>query len=108
MKLWIDDVRPPPDDTWTWCTTGDLALAHLAHSYLSTNTANQIEMVSFDHDLGGDNTSIFVAQMIELMAHGGHKPPAWQIHSANPVGRMNLEAALMSADRLWAKEDKLG
>jgi hypothetical protein len=58
--------------------------------------------VSFDHDLGGDDTSIPVAKRIEEMAFNGERaPPRWHIHSANPIGRKNLEAALQSADRFW-------
>lgn len=108
MKLWIDDQLCPPDDSWTWVTDAAAALALVAHSYLSQNPTHHIEVISFDHDLGGDENTMPVAQMIEVMADAGHKPPAWQIHSGNTPGRMNLEAALRSADRLWAAEDNPG
>ncbi len=58
--------------------------------------------ISLDHDLGGDDTAMPVARMIEEGAYRGELPRIiWHIHSANPVGRMNLRAALESADRYW-------
>lgn len=46
VKLWLDDVRPPPDDTWTWATTAEQARGILLRS-------NVVE-ASLDHDLGYD------------------------------------------------------
>lgn len=64
-----------------------------------------IEVISLDHDLGGDDTAMPVARMIEEGAYRKELPRIkWQIHSANPVGRMNLQAALGSADRYWNEE----
>lgn len=93
-KLWIDDLRPPPDDTWEWAKdlgdTWDLL------------DMQEFELISFDHDLGGDQTTMPIARWIEEQANEGKRqPPKWAIHSANPVGRQNLEAALTSADTLW-------
>ncbi len=94
MRVWIDDLRPPPDATWTWVKTSADALELLCDE--------KVEELSFDHDLGGDDTSMPVAKWIEEQAFEGKmKPPQWAIHSANPVGRQNLEAALVSADRRW-------
>lgn len=93
MKLWIDDVRPPPDG-WVWVQTLDDAMA----AYQSEGPTE----ISFDHDLGGDETSMPLARLIEANAYiGNREPPIWHVHSANPVGRKNLEAALMNADRYW-------
>lgn len=92
MKLWIDDLRAPPDG-WVWVKTSAQAIDQLGC---------EVEEISFDHDLGGDDTAMPVAQCIEYMAHEGLlPPPKWHIHSANPVGRANLKAALESADRHW-------
>ena len=90
MYLWIDDVRPPPDDSWHWAKTSKEALDVLGCG---------VQVISFDHDLGGDDTTMPVAIEIERRAFAGRPiPDVWHIHSANPVGRKNLEAALRKAD----------
>lgn len=43
MKLWLDDVRKPPDDSWTWCKSVEEAL----------KIADKCEEWALDHDLGG-------------------------------------------------------
>ena len=44
MKLWLDDVRPPPDETWLWARTVDEAKRSSPQTELSEQ--------SLDHDLG--------------------------------------------------------
>jgi len=44
MKVWLDDLRPTPDDTWTAVTTPAAAIALLK--------SGKVEVISFDHDLG--------------------------------------------------------
>lgn len=62
MKIWLDDVRTPPDDTWVWCKSG-----HECIGMIITNR-NNIETVSFDHDLGLGADGYWVACQIESMA----------------------------------------
>lgn len=45
MKLWHDDVRPPPPG-WEWARTNDTAKALLK--------GGNVEEISLDHDLGYD------------------------------------------------------
>lgn len=54
--------------------------------------------MSLDHDLGGDETSM---QFLHWLANKYYNegPPEYQIHSANPVGRMNIGSFLRS----WKK-----
>lgn len=109
MKFWIDDVRPPPDDSWVWIKTLQEAAYKIGLAFGESVAKfgwpppciEKIEEISLDHDLGGDDTTMWVARKIEEFATYGVKPPIWHVHSANPVGRANLEAALQSADRLW-------
>jgi hypothetical protein len=44
MKLWLDDLRTPPDETWAWVTTVDEAKELLA--------TGSVEEASLDNDLG--------------------------------------------------------
>lgn len=93
MNLWLDDVRPAPDG-WVWAKTSRDAIAVL--------TQGRVEVMSFDHDLGGEDTGYVVATWLEeAAATGAVGRVAWRIHSANPVGRRRLQAALQSADRFW-------
>ncbi|KMV15988.1 hypothetical protein ACT17_22590 [Mycolicibacterium conceptionense] len=82
MKLWIDDERPAPDG-WTWAKTSATALTHLARG--------EVCEVSFDHDLGGDDTTRPV--VLHLAEYGGW-PALVRVHSANPVGRQWLEGMI--------------
>jgi hypothetical protein len=81
MKLWVDDLRTPPDDTWTWAKTSTHAIHLLA-------PRRQVTIMSLDHDLGGDDTARAI--VLFLCEHGGW-PNEVRVHTANPVGREWLE-----------------
>jgi hypothetical protein len=96
MKLWIDDVREPPDEEiWLWAKTSQEALKILK--------AQRIDFIAFDFDLGGADTAYPIAEWIEARAKVGIQPPGWAIHSQNPVGRVRLRGALESAEALWKR-----
>jgi hypothetical protein len=92
MKVFLDDIRPTPDG-WVRCYWPDEVIELL-------KTGN-VEVVSLDHDLGDDarGTGMDVCKWIEQIVYengfdGGFIPPAVVIHSANPVGRRNMELAI--------------
>lgn len=74
IRLWIDDLRPAPDG-WTWAKTSAEAIDALRQG--------GVMAVSFDHDLGGDDTTRPV--VLWLCEHDAW-PPVVHVHSANPVG----------------------
>ncbi|MBC9705802.1 MAG: hypothetical protein H9W81_12695 [Enterococcus sp.] len=76
MKLWIDDIRTPPAG-YDWAKTSAEAI-----TYLENNNPTHI---SFDHDLGGDDTSRKV--VLWLCEHEDKWPSSASIHSMNPIGR---------------------
>lgn len=76
-KLWIDDIRTPPDDGWVWATNSEQAI-------LVLNTMN-FKIASFDHDLGGDDTTRKV--ILWLCEHEDKWPKECYVHSMNNVGR---------------------
>lgn len=89
--IFLDDLRDPPPDA-TLCRTAQAAI-RLIESGVVTR-------ISFGHDLGTELTGYDVAKRIEqLVAEGKIAMPRWQVHSANPVGRANIEAAMRSAER---------
>lgn len=104
MKVWLDDVREMPSNFDIHVKTANEAIALL-------KTGNVI-CISLDHDLGDHyatccGTGYQVAKFIEEKAHLGTLPKLqWFIHSANPVGRKNMIAALQRADLYWSRYDK--
>jgi hypothetical protein len=96
-KLWIDDIRPAPPG-WIWAKTPEHA-CFLLFTY-------RFDEVSFDNDLGGKIEGRHIANLIERKAFFGQVPRLkWSIHSANPVGRKAIQAAMLRADVFWlAKE----
>lgn len=93
MKLWIDDIRKAPNG-WTWVKSSSEAIKMLL--------SHPIEEISFDHDLGGEDTAYRVATLIEERAYNGKIPKMiWHIHSANPIGEKNIRMAMQNADKYW-------
>lgn len=81
LLLWIDDIRTPPSDEWDWVTTSEAAIAFLKEwRGLSLGTP---DTVSFDHDLGGDDTS---RPVVIWMIENNFRFQEYAVHSANPVG----------------------
>jgi hypothetical protein len=78
MKLWVDDLRPPPDDTWTVARTSEEAVLHLL--------MRPWEVMSLDHDLGGEDTT---REIIKWLCECEPEcwPPEVLVHTSNPVGR---------------------
>jgi len=95
--LFIDDERYPPDDgrIWMIARSSDEALMLIErHGWPM--------YVSFDHDLGGEDTSMrFIrAALDRLLDNGDQLPFAWTVHSQNPVGRDNIVALLQAFERV--------
>jgi hypothetical protein len=109
MRLWIDDVRQPPKHFTMDAFTGEKYDVIWAKTSKEASQAinqhkNKITVISFDHDLGGVDSTIPVANLIEQEAfNGGLKRIKWYIHSMNPVGRQNLNVILKNADKYWSE-----
>ena len=95
MKIWLDDKRRAPK--------GYIRLrSYIACKIFLTLFKWMVTAISFDHDLGTKKTGYDIAVMIEKMAY--HKKIhriAWEVHSANPVGRDRIISAMKSAERYW-------
>lgn len=93
MKIWVDDIREPPDDSWLWAKTSDYALDVLDyHRHLAGRTGrNAVDCISLDHDLGGDDTS---RPIVLYMCQYNFWPVDVRVHSANPVGIEWLEGMI--------------
>lgn len=56
--------------------------------------------MSLDHDLGGeDTTMVFLRRLVYEVWNGVDLPPAYEVHSANPVGSANIRAFMDSWSR---------
>lgn len=94
IKIWLDDVRQPPNG-FQWFRDSRTLIR-----WLEKNLRNAGLFISFDHDLGGDDTGCRVANFLERRAFEGVPFSInWTIHSANPVGRERLVSTLMSMER---------
>lgn len=108
IKIFLDDVRDTPDGYVRAYSYNDAI--RLLRRY-----RGRVEHMSFDHDLGLiDETGHWnnlapsgydVLCWIENHVACGDKkvaPATMSIHSANPVGRANMQRAIASIDRFRA------
>ena len=91
LKIWVDDVRPAPNDYY-WCKTVNsvkrlLCDAHIINCY-------DIVVIDLDHDAGdyakegGDYIKI-----LDWLEETGRRYPI-HIHSQNVVGVANMRAII--------------
>lgn len=95
MKLYLDDIRPTPEGFDFRAYTSTDAIFYI--------DSFDIDFISFDHDLGSEDTGYKVACYIEQRAINGKKPPEYAVHSANPVGAERIKMAMQSAYRIFFK-----
>lgn len=100
MNVWLDDIRPAPKG-WVWAKSADEMINLIEGCRFGFST---IDEASFDHDLGEDvPTGYDVLKLIEKAAAQGvwaFVPKKMHVHSANPVGRKNMQAAIDSIERM--------
>ena len=83
MKLYVDDIRDAPDETWTLARDYDDAI-HCLREF-------EIDVISLDHDLGDGESGYDIAKAIIVE---NRWPSVIMCHSMNPVGRMNIVSIL--------------
>jgi hypothetical protein len=74
-RLWVDDLRPAPPG-WTGAKSSAEAISLLA--------GGEFTAISFDHDLGGDDTT---RPVVLWLCEHDRWPPEVHVPTANPVGR---------------------
>lgn len=94
MRLYIDDIRTPKSkfDLITRSSKETI-------EFLKNNVCPNY--ISFDHDLGGDDTSIPIIKFLvnlDMDMDGQYIPYDFDfnVHSANPVGAANIESYINS------------
>jgi len=92
MRLFIDDIRTPSEDYIVLRSSED------AIQFIKQN--GWPEFISFDHDLGGDDTTmVFLKRLVNEVWDGKTMPPDYIVHSANPIGSKNIVSFMES----WKK-----
>jgi len=109
VDIWLDDERDPTNPVIQkyfgakgneiWVKTVEEAMPYFVE--------NKVNYISFDHDLGiGNKDGIKLAKWIEKQAFQNNIDSIqWHVHSASPVGSMNIKKAMMSADKYWSQNE---
>jgi Cyclic-phosphate processing Receiver domain len=95
-NLFLDDERDPPsDDRWWRIARSSQEAICFLHNY------GVPDFISFDHDLGGDDTAIkyvnwIIESCLDLIDLGVDPelirfPRDYFIHSQNPVGAKDID-----------------
>lgn len=99
-SIYLDDIRTGPPGFTYYCETAEEALEIIKN--------NQIDFISFDHDLGYGMSGGQLANEIEKLVYNGNiKCPDWNVHSSNPVGRDNINRAMTSATLIWNRRKRV-
>lgn len=89
MRLFIDDLRTPVEfENWVVAKNAKEAITELK---LCLNRGEELEAISYDHDLGEDDS---IRRVVNWQVRNGMRPRVASIHSSNPVGREWLFAAM--------------
>lgn len=100
-NLFLDDERFP---FWVYDRPSEIGGFHILRSTEAAKGAVQAmgmpHLISFDHDLGGDDKAMHFLNWLANEYWDGKSPiPDYRIHSANPIGQKNIESFMES----WRK-----
>ena len=90
IKIWVDDIRTPPSEEWTWIKSVNDAITEIIYDELNVEYEGEIYLISLDHDAGeyaqygGD-----YIKLLDWLEETGRNYPI-RIHSQNPVGVQNM------------------
>lgn len=96
MKLFVDDIRETPDDSWHVARTINEAIRFIARN------KNNLDEISLDHDSAVSEETFqavayyIAARYAEIDGIMYHTPKI-TIHSANPVGAKEIYNILIDA-----------
>lgn len=101
MKIFLDDIRDPVDDSWT------IVRSYKDFVHLVSTTPHIITEISFDHDLGmTDDTTVAQSGMDAakfFVEYSMDNPKIGSmlekviVHSSNPAGAENIKGYFKSA-----------
>ncbi len=94
VKIWVDDLRPVPEGyEGTKSVNETIALIEKIEA-----EGGEIEVIDLDHDLG--DYARYGGDAIKILDYLAERETFYpiQIHTANPVGRANMERMI---ERYW-------
>ena len=94
MRVFLDDERPCPDGR---------VRVHWPEEAIALLETGQVEELSLDHDLGGDQHGTgydVVLWVEEAVALRGFRPPRVSVHSASSSARQQMDAGIAAILRL--------
>lgn len=117
-KLFLDDIRSPKDaiglvpshmNQFYWSNDWDVVRSHDEFVEFIKNNGVP-DFVSFDHDLADEHYKDLEAShektgyesakwLVDYCVDNGVGLPEYQVHSANPVGKKNIEVYLENAKK---------
>lgn len=88
-KIWIDDIRNPPNDSYD--------IARNYQQAIDLLSANNYRHACFDHDLGDFTTDgkektgyDILLWLVQRKIDGFHVPATYKLLTANPVARPRM------------------
>ena len=91
MKIWLDDIRTPPDGSWKWFKKAE----DVIDWFRLNHDVWDVEILSLDNDLGeGCDEGYKVLDWLEekkFYVPNFVVPKKIRVHSANPVARRRME-----------------
>lgn len=94
VKIWVDDIRPVPQGyEGTKSVEETIALIEEIEE-----AGGEVELLDLDHDLG--DYAEFGGDAIKILDYLAERETFYpiEIHTANPVGRANMERMI---ERYW-------
>lgn len=94
MKIWLDDMRTPPDSGWKWFKTAN----DVMDWFRLNHDVHEVEILSLDNDLGEDQVEGY--KILDWLEEKKFFVPDFifphkiQVHSANPVARRRMEQVI--------------
>ena len=93
--LFLDDIRFPEDVTLAGPVSKVIICRTYADAVWAVKTYGMPDYISFDHDLGTEETGYTFAKWLgDYLMDNDQKLDSWfayQVHSANPVGAKNID-----------------
>jgi hypothetical protein len=96
-KLWLDDQSFEVKEREA--PAGFLPATSIAEAKSFINVLGLPEFMDLDHDLGKNETTMdFLKWLVEKYPDG--PVPEYDVHSANPIGKLNIHSFLKSWKRV--------
>ena len=94
MKIWVDDLRPVPRG---YAGTKSVEETIMLIEELESK-GEELELIDLDHDLG--DYAVYGGDAIKILDYLAERETFYPIaiHTANPVGRANMERMI---ERYW-------